>query len=592
LGRFLQRFASSIFMMSPMNHDRCWAAEMALCLVFMCSILACAGHTSGGGNPNPSIYNSYNNYPQQQWQQQQQNYPFPENEQYQQQQLYQPQKAFEPAEPDELKTPMQEVPPLPPGWSEHIDPSSGQPYYYNMVDGTTTWDRPLVVVNNTVVDSEDTSQYQEQHLDISPTPALSQQEYSKPIEAVDTTPPESFALTERAPASSIGQRFSTESMPVPESDAHNSAKVENVLTAVTRDEKNIRDEESWRVSQGWNNAVPSGHGNNSSENALPFEDRQQNQGWGLPPPQSDGWGLSKTPKTDVDSVPPVVNRELGDKTDHFRQADRNPFPQQHHHQPHHSQDHIAEQHVYSQGMKPPEVAVHGAHFNQPGTGQGPKPMSHSSFGEQQDYLSGNRVLTTQSGQQIPPIQRIPSNQQKNAPYQEQQHVQQQPHQLQQPPPRSNGQQPLPSDTSRVTHQQVPPYFQAQPPLNPTSHVQQPQQQAGNLYGQRPPIQYGPQYGQPQNQYLGAPIYGQQPPKQGSQTSYASQPGQGQLISQDQQNLVKESLGRTWQSILGLRDRTKEVVETATSTVAQSAREASQTITEKGTGKLWESLWVT
>ena len=50
-------------------------------------------------------------------------------------------------------------------------------------------------------------------------------------------------------------------------------------------------------------------------------------------------------------------------------------------------------------------------------------------------------------------------------------------------------------------------------------------------------------------------------------------------------MVKESLGRTWQSILGLKDKTKEVVETATSTVAQSAREATQTIAEKGTGTL-------
>jgi hypothetical protein len=59
-----------------------------------------------------------------------------------------------------------------------------------------------------------------------------------------------------------------------------------------------------------------------------------------------------------------------------------------------------------------------------------------------------------------------------------------------------------------------------------------------------------------------------------------------LIPHEQQNLVKESLGKTWQSILGFRDRTKEVVESATSTVAQSAREATETITQKGTGTVY------
>lgn len=35
-----------------------------------------------------------------------------------------------------------EKPPLPDGWSEHFDPNSGQYYYYNAADGTTSWDRP------------------------------------------------------------------------------------------------------------------------------------------------------------------------------------------------------------------------------------------------------------------------------------------------------------------------------------------------------------------------------------------------------------------------------------------------------------------
>jgi hypothetical protein len=52
------------------------------------------------------------------------------------QQQQQQQQLYVGAEP-------QELPPLPAGWSEHMDPASGQPYYFNAADGTTTWDRPM-----------------------------------------------------------------------------------------------------------------------------------------------------------------------------------------------------------------------------------------------------------------------------------------------------------------------------------------------------------------------------------------------------------------------------------------------------------------
>lgn len=43
------------------------------------------------------------------------------------------------------------LPPLPPGWNEYVDPASGQPYYYNSNDGTTTWDRPdPLITENTI----------------------------------------------------------------------------------------------------------------------------------------------------------------------------------------------------------------------------------------------------------------------------------------------------------------------------------------------------------------------------------------------------------------------------------------------------------
>ena len=34
-------------------------------------------------------------------------------------------------------------PPLPEGWAEDVDPSSGNKYFYNEATGETTWERPF-----------------------------------------------------------------------------------------------------------------------------------------------------------------------------------------------------------------------------------------------------------------------------------------------------------------------------------------------------------------------------------------------------------------------------------------------------------------
>ena len=33
---------------------------------------------------------------------------------------------------------------LPEGWEQLVDPTSGKPYYYCKIDGTTSWDRPFI----------------------------------------------------------------------------------------------------------------------------------------------------------------------------------------------------------------------------------------------------------------------------------------------------------------------------------------------------------------------------------------------------------------------------------------------------------------
>lgn len=48
----------------------------------------------------------------------------------------------------------EEQSPLPIGWSEHFDNSSGHYYYYNSADGTTTWDRPVSTNQETLHGNE------------------------------------------------------------------------------------------------------------------------------------------------------------------------------------------------------------------------------------------------------------------------------------------------------------------------------------------------------------------------------------------------------------------------------------------------------
>jgi hypothetical protein len=105
-----------------------------------------ANSGSGGG---PSSYGSYSGYGEYQQQQQQPQHQQIQGQWYSQSsQMSSYQRQQQPETTTEEQAPLQgddvsdERPLLPDGWEELFDPNSGEYYYYNHADGTTTWDRP------------------------------------------------------------------------------------------------------------------------------------------------------------------------------------------------------------------------------------------------------------------------------------------------------------------------------------------------------------------------------------------------------------------------------------------------------------------
>lgn len=111
--------------------------KMIATVIFVTALFASSAATSG-----PQSYGGYGHY--QQVQQQQQYQPSQQQERW-----YTEASPASKIEQSSASTPESgtgpeeiEQPPLPEGWSEHLDPNSGQYYYYNSADGTTSWDRP------------------------------------------------------------------------------------------------------------------------------------------------------------------------------------------------------------------------------------------------------------------------------------------------------------------------------------------------------------------------------------------------------------------------------------------------------------------
>ncbi len=110
--------------------------------IIAAAIFVSALFTSSAATGPSSSYGGYGHY--QQMQQQQQYQPTQQQDRWYTE-ANQPSNTAQPsATTSSPVTPAEETekPPLPEGWSEHFDPNSGQYYYYNAADGTTSWDRP------------------------------------------------------------------------------------------------------------------------------------------------------------------------------------------------------------------------------------------------------------------------------------------------------------------------------------------------------------------------------------------------------------------------------------------------------------------
>lgn len=487
---------------------------------------------------------------------------------------------------------------LPEGWSEHLDPASGEYYYYNAIDGTTTWDRPVPVSGNANATNTEGADVDEKIIE------QSEERWSN-----KQTEPQNHKDEQ-----SVENSFS-ESVPHRE---------EVKPWGVPADQQSRTDSNSpWGMVH-------------SSES----EDRQQ-QYQGIPGSQS---------RQESESIreQPGASRQDTNESPAYR-SEQDPAPEQ-----------TTPPTEPSPQLNHPQVdqrpSYSGSHS---GTSNPQEPFERSDMQRQQSFGQHQRFdqQPSQSTQEAPSGQydRPPqdgSNMQQPQ-YGQQQQGQREAHprysqpeskadeprkddssnsllqrafgggkpeneqSLQvQPSERRQDQSPPPQQaTSRgpPVQQHLPPQQPQRPPLqqsHPPQYQGQPRQQQGYFgqtrpgqqyqvrpgQGYAPPPQYpsgpqgqaghprhgqNPQYGQPQGFYgqydaQGRPMYGEQRPS-------------GQLVVPDQNGAapqVRQALDRTWKNILGWGNRTKEIAIEAKDNVSKRATEVSAQVSETSMGKYW------
>lgn len=478
--------------------------------------------------------------------------------------------------PESSKPPLadHEKPALPSGWSEHRDPASGQMYYYNAEEGTTTWDRPSMP-------EEPKAEPEPSHLEIQEDSfGMGGPSGNRPTEQDETGPtscgPSGYTQdNEQSTFQSPGSMYDGGdggATGAPQQDGgvdpNKNAQQQLKPPMDVGPDHGRRDGPGpgGRPDQGW--GVPGSEPNHRE--TFPDDTR-----WGSHsddrgdagirgadssgPMQRDGPQLEQKEQPGLERTPPMGAWEAPDEGGKGEASEQ-------------------VRHDSAQGGTPPrqDSPWGQERGSQPAAQQQRLPLGRHQNEQGQERPAPQQPEVSRSGLFAPPQQR--------------QHQQGPPHGAPQrrPDERFNQQRPL---YPQQPEQQKPPGQTGLP--GPGSEAGNTQEQRppfqGSPYGRGPPPQgnvpygqYG-QYGQPpQSGQYGQNQYQRYGYGEAGANQYGQQQGYGQVVdASPQPSAVREALGSAWQGLLGFGNRTKEAVDTARNTVVAGAKEATETLSTRG-----------
>jgi hypothetical protein len=456
-------------------------------------------------------------------------------------------------------------PPLPPGWVEYMDASSGMPYYFHEADGITTWDRP-------VAEEADASK--------APEATFEAREESNPEQGQGETPLsfEPASASNPAAGSAAPQEAEQAIKLTPEGNAsleHERRDMGRQTPPEAMEQPQEPPRQQQQQQSGWGMPEDPRRGPRGDEPPLQQQDRPQM------PPGAFGGDTPQRPPQQSQQPPmdPSAGRERPPSDARFggegRPSVDNRLP--------------SDPRFGGEGRPPVD--------NRPPEGRGPDPhqprpeaMQQPSWGARpgtMDRAPEKPPAVPPQGPEQPMGQSPPNDANRFSP----------PPQQQGGPPSARGPPTpgMPPQSSSSDILQRPPeggypppqqQLQQAPPQQQQQAPPQPNQPGGN-YPNQPPYQRNP--------YI-AQQYGQGPPPGGpnSYSQYSQygqyqgygrqQPPPNQLIPAATSTAVQGALTNAWQGILGFSNRTKEAVETARTSVVTTAKEATETISTKGGGK--------
>ena len=187
-----------------------------------------------------------------------------------------------------------EPPALPDGWSEHFDPSSGLPYYFNAADGTTTWDRPAADL------APDTQE--EEKTDIADEDNEGEELVQSEVAEQDVEPSvDSFPIEQD---NNLGNEQSQGDQVPNETMTGGQDHEADALTDFRRTDEAVEQENRWRDANGWNNGL--------QPTDARLQQQKQQKPWGVThdtqessneqPPT--GWGMSDNSEQEAQGSPP------------------------------------------------------------------------------------------------------------------------------------------------------------------------------------------------------------------------------------------------------------------------------------------------